>query len=809
MIQKWGKEGISAVQPALSFFLVKFGFRCVNLLGIVAITLAFARGIGQSQILFGPPPNDNFSNAIPLTGYSLSVTSLNMGASSEPGEPAHGGHPATCSTWWRWVAPESGLARITSKLNFDSILLSSPYPIYVGVYTGNDLSKLVSVTFLPGSSLNPDGTVAPSYDLTTYIFQVTSGETYYIAADTISADTCRLILAFSNLELTQPTILTNLRPSEPIILGFTPVDTNSVIASLQAFAGTNQLPLLTNNPFQFIYFAEREGIVPIWALGTNTTGQTLLSFTNDLTFKPPNDDFADATIISNDFPSFFSTDIELATTEPGESNLVSGVTFNRTVWWKWTPVYSVPTEFKVTSLGSQLLIFRGTTLANLELMGIVRNPSFSQSFTFTPQLGDTYYIVGDTYPFNHVFGDISYRLSWSLVPHTLELTPDGIEAAVTDFPIELAADWLESNSPLSSVDFVIGQVPPRIIVGLPPPIVEIGLAGSIPSPPYRASWIPTNSGFYYVWARCTNSFGALRESAKTYFRIKFSNDDFAGATAIPARATNASYSFSTVGATTEFGERGHDKDHPPAATRWWKWTPSYSGIVRLEATREMHAVPLDVFIGRSLTNLQPIASNFKRTYRLGISGAVTILVRAQRTYFIRVDNFYPDYDAPGIPPSNINLTLEPGTNGPHGEILLSLLKNSRSGPVPFSWILMPNGSPVRGSNFLAQLYVGTNVMSLHAVGPTQPFWIPIWDHPFYSGGVPWPAPVILPDVKAYSLVVAQVRVWDSNAGGTYEAAQAAGGLTGKSNPVRLIAGSEDAGPAPLTGISSFKLHGPN
>jgi hypothetical protein len=570
--------------------------------------------------------------------------------------------------------------------------------------------------------------------------------------------------------------------------------------------------LLTNDPPEFIYTPEREGAVPVWAFGTNTAGQLLVSLTNYLTFKPPNDDFADATVISNDIPGFFSTDIHFATSEPGESNLVAGLTFNHTVWWKWTPLYSVPTEFKLKSWDSSLLIFRGTTLTNLALIGtLLTGPFYSEnSLTFIPQAGDIYYIVGDTYLFAHGIGNnVSYELSWSLVQHTLELTPAGSQAAVTDALIALAANWLESNSPSSSVDFVIGQRPPGIF-GSPPEIVEIGLAGPSSSPPYFATWTPTNYGTYYVWARCTNSFGALRESAKTTFQIKFSNDDFAGATVIPSKAKNASYSFSTVGSTIEPGERGHST-YPPIATRWWKWTPSYSGIVRFKADREMQAVPLDVYVGSSVANLQPIATNFKRIYRLGISGAVSVPVHARQTYFIRVDDFYPDSHELGIPPSNITLTLESATNGPRAEIHLSLFKNSRFGPVAFAGILMPDGSPVKGPVFRAQLYVGTNLTSLHAEGPAQPFWIPIWDYPSpsYNGGAPWPVPVILPDVKAYAPVVAQIRVWDSNAGATYEAAQAAGGLTGKSNAVRLIAGSEDAGPARLTGIKSFKLHGPN
>jgi hypothetical protein len=815
VIQKWGKEGIFAAQIQLSLncSLSKLAFRSINLLAIITIAFAFIPGIGQSQILDQPPANDNFSNAIPLTGYSLSVTSLNTWATSEPGEPAHEGHPATRSTWWRWVAPENGVAQLNSMFTFatGSVVFLPLDPVYVGVYTGNELTNLVSVPFLPGSSLNSGNTV-PSYKPTTYVFQVTAGETYYFAADTISPYTCSLTLTFGNLELTQPTILANLTPNQPVILEFAPVDTNIAIATLQAFVGTNELPLLTNNPYRFFYVAEREGTVPVWAFGTNTAGQALMSLTNYLTFRPSNDNFADATVISNDFPDSFLTDVELATSEPGESNLIPGLSFYpHTVWWKWTPLYSVPTEFKLTSLGSLLLIFRGTALTNLQLIGTLNSALIfwgnNPAITFTPEVGDTYYILGDSLQSFYIIGDDSPTLSWSFAPHTLELTPAGTQQGITDVPIEFEASWIESNSPSSSVDFVIGQKPPWIL-GLPPEIGEIGLAGSSSSPPYRATWIPTNVGTYYIWARCTNAFGALRESLKTTFQILFANDNFAGATVIPSNAKNARYNFSDVGATIEPGEPGH-LNYSPAATRWWKWTPSYSGTVRLKATRELQAVPLEIYIGNSLANLQTIASNFRRTYRLGISGALTVPVRAHTTYFIRVDDLYPDLHQPTIPPSNITLTLEPGTNAPHAEILLSLLKNSPAGPIPFSRIFMPDGSPVNSLAFRAQLYVGTTATSLKPVGPAQPFRDPSSGYATYGAGVPWPIPVIIPNVKAYSPLFVQVRVWDSDTGASFETAQAAGGLTGKSKVLRIIAGSEDAGPARLTGIGNFKLHGPD
>jgi len=792
MIRKWGKEGVFAqYQPGVNSLFSELALRCVSLLVTIIATLSLSGGIGKSQILLGQPPvNDNFSDAITLTGYDLSVTSWNMWATSEPGEPAHQGHPASNSTWWRWVAPENGRAQIRSLEGLD--------PIYVGIYTGSALTNLVPVAVDSGSITiwTPD---LSSFYATTYIFRAAAGETYYLAADTSSPNTFSLELAFGNLELIQPTILTNLTPSQPVILEYAAVDTNVAIATLQAFAGTNQLSLLTNNPYQFIYIPEREGTVPVWAIGTNTAGQTLLSLTNDLTFKPFNDNFADATVISNDFPGSFLTDIHLARFEPDEPDPVPG-TLHHTVWWKWTPLYSVPTEFKLNSPGSQLVIFRGTTLTNLEVVGTVRTPVISwdpfSTFTFTPEAGDTYYILGDSLQSPYILGDGAAILSWSFVPHTLELTPAEGRQGFTGVPIELEAIWLESNSPSSGVDFVIGQMPRLFPFG---PVFEIGLAGSSPSPPYHVNWIPTNGGGYYIWARCTNALGGLRESAKTFFQITLRNDNFADATVIPSAARNASFSFSTVGATIEDREPGH-QDYSSAATLWWKWTPSYSGTVRLKATRELKAVPLEVYVGNSLARLQTIASNFKRTYQLGKSGALSVPVRAYQTYFIRVDDLYTDAD------TNITLTLEPGANGPNAEILFSLLKNSPTGPVPFSRIFMPDGSPVNDSRFLAQLYVGGNEKSLKAVGTAQPFYR---DYPIYGGGVPWPVPVILPDVKAYSLVVVQVRAWDSWAGASFETAQAAGGLTGKSKVLRLMAGSEDAGPARLTGIGNFTLHGPN
>jgi hypothetical protein len=64
----------------------------------------------------GPPPNDNFSNRIVLTGNSVAFSGTIAGATLEPNE-ALGGFlseefNATQSVWWTWTAPQTSLVTV-------------------------------------------------------------------------------------------------------------------------------------------------------------------------------------------------------------------------------------------------------------------------------------------------------------------------------------------------------------------------------------------------------------------------------------------------------------------------------------------------------------------------------------------------------------------------------------------------------------------------------------------------------------------------------------------------------------------------
>src|SRR5262249_62112666 len=80
------------------------------------------------------PANNNFNNAIALSGIAVTTTGSNVGANKQrapfppPGEPNHAGNPGGASVWWTWTAPVSGPTIIdTAGSSFNTLL---------AVYTG-------------------------------------------------------------------------------------------------------------------------------------------------------------------------------------------------------------------------------------------------------------------------------------------------------------------------------------------------------------------------------------------------------------------------------------------------------------------------------------------------------------------------------------------------------------------------------------------------------------------------------------------------------------------------------------------------
>jgi hypothetical protein len=116
-----------------------------------------------------PPANDNFSAAQVISGCAGSVNGSNVSATKETGEPNHSpdNNGGTKSVWYKWQAPATGDATITTAgSSFDTVL---------GVYTGASVGSLTSIGKNDDTNAN-DATSSVT-------FCATAGTIYMIAVD--------------------------------------------------------------------------------------------------------------------------------------------------------------------------------------------------------------------------------------------------------------------------------------------------------------------------------------------------------------------------------------------------------------------------------------------------------------------------------------------------------------------------------------------------------------------------------------------------------------------------------------------------
>jgi hypothetical protein len=127
------------------------------------------------------PANDDFGEATELfsllTGQPYTNVTVigptTVGATKEPGEPAHAGNPGGASVWFKWTAPVDGSVQITAcEANFRTL---------VAAYTGSSVDALTPVASAPGTPgeecrFDDSGTGQINFD-------VDEGVTYDIAVD--------------------------------------------------------------------------------------------------------------------------------------------------------------------------------------------------------------------------------------------------------------------------------------------------------------------------------------------------------------------------------------------------------------------------------------------------------------------------------------------------------------------------------------------------------------------------------------------------------------------------------------------------
>ncbi len=147
---------------------------------LVLLVLTAANFPGQPLLAQAPPPNDNFANAISISGTNIVTMATNDDATKEPGEPDHAGNIGGKSVWWTWQAPSDGFVTLSTQGSTNSVY-GGPLDTLLAVYTGSAVNALTEV-----ASNDED----PATYLTSRVgFRSTAGTLYRIAVDGYTYDT--------------------------------------------------------------------------------------------------------------------------------------------------------------------------------------------------------------------------------------------------------------------------------------------------------------------------------------------------------------------------------------------------------------------------------------------------------------------------------------------------------------------------------------------------------------------------------------------------------------------------------------------
>ena len=129
-----------------------------------------------------PLPNDNFGDAITLSGKRGSVTWSNIGATRQAREPRNPLVRRSHSVWYRWTPPQIGLAKISS--------CSSSIDTSIGVYRGPAVDRLRKV------AANDDDPRRACGNGSRVDFNARKGVAYFVSVDALSGKVGRGSLSF-------------------------------------------------------------------------------------------------------------------------------------------------------------------------------------------------------------------------------------------------------------------------------------------------------------------------------------------------------------------------------------------------------------------------------------------------------------------------------------------------------------------------------------------------------------------------------------------------------------------------------------
>lgn len=521
---------------------------------------------------YASPANDQWANALPVSGKSFVLSGSNLGATMEAGEPPDGFQR---TLWWKWTPPADGRL-------FQQTSAAHGFQIFIG------------------DSVNGLAEASPDWN------QVNAGTNYYLRVFG-EPGPFSLQLALDTTHVTVSPAKTNLVEGEELTIQLFPDPDLPAPAEMSFRAGEYYG---ATNPFvvAFIPLAGRHEVSPLLSY-SDATDRLLRPF--PLWVRPRNDLFADALEIPPDGGQVMGTTFNGSSVEPGEPGFAEQPTVG-SVWWKWRP--SKSGRIIVRHAGLFFRMFRGNTLAALEELSS-SDPSGIES-VFEVNASDEYRLVVyaslNTGPgfllefaeFNDDFASASVLTGMASADARRSTSETGEPA-----PNAQRSLWWEWTSPgagwveitlTNALDLLrIGDfhVPLQVFRGTK-------LSDLVPAAPTANRFFAPVQAGEKLFLRASTDYGT-QFYLKAAFTPEAGNDAFADRIRASTVPYYTNLFVSGVATGTEPGEPQVSAGH----TLWWEWTPRFTGRVAIQAWPN---AAIGVFTGTELGALTPAVGQTNR-----------------------------------------------------------------------------------------------------------------------------------------------------------------------------------------------------
>lgn len=728
--------------------------------------------VGSGSWMMAAPLNDSFSSASTLSGATNRIELSSVGASAEVGERSHGGNPAASSVWWRWTAPDTGMARVTT--------LESSYDTVLAVYSGDTVDSV---------SLVAENDDAPGVATSAVTFLASQGREYRIVVDGYQGATGDLRLGvFLPVQPSLPRI--TLQPKawtieegsdESVVLRVEAEGTHPMAYEWQKDGAS--LASGTNS----IYTIERPSIgdagdyrvIVRNPLGQVISDVVLLKVLEEV----DHDSFATRSTLEG------SRDVGMghnlgASLEPGEP-IHGGIPNGGSLWWKWTaPSNGLVQVDTVGSTGATgrpldtvLAVYTGDDLKSLILVASNNDGDPEQAgpsrLVFRAVAGVTYPIavagVLDTggepaegfieVRLEQFTDNDAFKNALTIPPGESRVWDDNRGASEESGEPHHVGNrggksvWWTWTAPVDGtvvVDTVGSEIDTVLAIYTGDRLEELVLVGEDDNRSgQRASLVKFTARGGFVYRIAVDGYsgpggvemGSIRLNVR---ETQEANDDFAERLTLVGRTNRIRAT--NVGASKEPGEPHHG-GNAGGRSVWWSWTARADGPVLVSTRNSEFDTALAVYTGSTMSSLVLIGENDDSDpLHPEVGSHVEFQAVAGRTYQIAVDGYRDENGSIGtgqlaleliqrLPPtlggndefadrfvitgqSNVLFGLNPGATVEKGEPAHGGNDGGRS--VWWSWVA-PVSSPVRidtiGSDFdtVLAVYRGNTVDALTLV----------------------------------------------------------------------------------------------